>query len=192
MLDCNLATRPFYNERAVHLVIGIVVLLAGGAIGVGLWQAAELSRERGRLAAAAERDEGEARSAAGETAKIRRTLAGVELDRLAAATAEANRLIERRAFSWTEFFNRIEQTLPAGVMLTSVQPDVADGAVTVTLGVIGRSVAEIDAFIDRLETTGVFTGMLPRDEAATDAGAYRTLLVGRYAPAPSPAPEADR
>lgn len=192
MLDCNLATRPFYNERAVHLALGIVGLLAGGAIGVGLWQAAELSRERGRLAAAAERDEGAARSAADETAKVRRTLAGVELDRLAAATAEANRLIERRAFSWTEFFNRVEQTLPAGVMLTSVQPDVADGVVTVTLGVIGRSVAEIDAFIDRLETTGVFTGVLPRDEAATDAGAYRTLLVGRYAPAPSPAPEADR
>ncbi len=182
MINVNLSTRPFYNERAVHLVLGLVGLAAGALFVAGLLQAATLSRERGVLAARAERDEGAVAAAAAAAADLRRQVREEDLRRLVDAAGEANSLIERRVFSWTELFNRIEQTLPAGVMLTSVRPDIAAAGATVAIGVIGRGVADIDTFIDRLEATGTFTGMLAREESATDAGAYRTLLVGRYLP----------
>ncbi len=182
MIHVNLSTRPFYNERAVHLVLGVVGLAAGAVFVAGLLQTATLSRERGVLAALAEREESAVRVAAGAAAGLRRRIREADLPRLAEATGEANSLIERRVFSWTEFFNRIEQTLPAAVMLTSVRPDIAAGDVTVAIGVLGRGVADIDTFIDRLEATGAFAGMLAREESVTDAGTYRTLLVGRYAP----------
>ena len=182
MIHVNLSTRPFYNERAVHLVLGVVGLAAGAAFVAGLLQVAALSRERAVLAAAAERDEGAVQAAAAAGAGLGRQLLEGDLPRLTEATGEANALIERRVFSWTEFFNRIEQTLPAGVMLTSVRPDIVAGDVTVAIGVLGRGVADIDAFIDRLEATGAFAGVLAREESATDAGTYRTLLVGRYLP----------
>ena len=196
MLDVNLSTRPFYNERAVHLALGAAGLAAGAVLVAGLLQASTLSREQASLTAAAERDEGALRENAAAAAVVNREVRAEDVERLAAATAEANALIDRRMFSWTEFFNRIEQTLPDGVMLTSVRPDVAAGGVTVAMGVIGRRVADIDAFIARLEATGAFAGMLPREETATGEGAWRTLLVGRYAPGSSgvaaAGPEADR
>ena len=182
MIHVNLSTRPFYNERVVHLVLGVVGLAAGAVFVAGLLQVATLSRERGVLAAVAERNEGAVQAAAAAAEGLRRQIREEDRQRLVEAAGEANSLIERRLFSWTEFFNRIEQTLPAGVMLTSVRPDIAAGDVTVAIGVFGRGVADIDTFIDRLEATGAFTGMLAREESVTDAGTYRTLLVGSYRP----------
>ena len=182
MIHVNLSTRPFYNERAVHLVLGVVGLAAGAAFVVGLLQVAALSRERAVLVAAAERGESAVQAAAAAGAGLSRQILEDDLVRLTEAAGEANALIERRVFSWTEFFNRIEQTLPAGVMLTSVRPDISAGDVTVAIGVLGRGVADIDAFIDRLEATGAFAGVLAREESATAGGGYRTLLVGRYLP----------
>ena len=182
MIHVNLSTRPFYNERVVHLVLGVVGLAAGAVFVAGLLQVATLSRERGVLAAVAERNEGAVQAAAAAAEGLRRQIREEDRQRLVEAAGEANSLIERRLFSWTEFFNRIEQTLPASVMLTSVRPDIAAGDVTVAIGVLGRGVADIDTFIDRLEATGAFTGMLAREESVTDAGIYRTLLVGSYRP----------
>lgn len=182
MIHINLSTRPFYNERVVHLVLGLVGLAAGALFVAGVLQAAALSRERGVLAALAARDEGAVQAAAAAAADLRRQIGDEDLQRLVAAADEANSLIERRVFSWTALFNRIEQTLPAGVMLTSVRPDIVTGGATVAIGVLGRGVVDIDAFIDRLEATGTFAGMLAREESVTDAGTYRTLLVGRYLP----------
>ncbi len=182
MIHVNLSTRPFYNERVVHLVLGLVGFAAGALFVAGLLQVATLARERGVLAARAERDEGAVAAATAAAADLRRRSREEDLQRLVDAAGEANALIERRVFSWTELFNRIEQTLPAGVMLTSVRPDIAAAGATVAIGVLGRGVADIDTFIDRLEATGTFAGMLAREESVTDAGTYRTLLVGRYLP----------
>ena len=41
-----------------------------------------------------------------------------------AAAREANQLIDRRAFSWTDLFNRFEETLPADVRIVAVTPQV--------------------------------------------------------------------
>lgn len=186
----NLATRPFYNERAAHLLLAAVALAAAGVLAAGSLQLAGLYRERAALAAEADRTEAEARSAADEAQDLLRQLAGNEPDAVAAAAAEANALIERRLFSWTELFNHIERTLPAGVMLVSVQPEISGAGGSIALEVIGRSVAAIGAFIEALEATGAFSGVLPQDEEATGDGAYRTRLVARYAPQAPPAGDA--
>ena len=105
-----------------------------------------------------------------------------ELARVVAATDEANWLIDQRVFSWTAFFNHIEETLPGGVMLTSVRPDADGEMISVAMGVVGQSVSAIDEFIAALEGTGAFVDVLAREEEVTDEGMYRTLLVGRYVP----------
>ena len=190
MLQINLSTRPFYNERAVHLLLGGAVLAAGAFLVAGVMLLTGLSREQAALAAAAGGDETSAQAAAAATADVLRRVAGGDPDRVAAATADANVLIDRRLFSWTALFNHLEQTLPAGVMLVSVQPRINAAGATVALDIVGRSVSEIGTFIDALEATGAFSGVLPRDEEATADGAYRTRLVAQYAspPAGEPAP----
>ncbi len=189
MLRMNLATRPFYNERAVHLVLGLVALLAVTVIGLGAVRLTALSRAYDTLASAAETDERRAAAIETEAATLQRQTATGDLDALADATREANRLIDRRVFSWTEFLNRVETTLPADVMLTSLRPEIRADGVGVRVGVIARDVDAIVEFIERLETTGAFAELLAREEEITDAGTYRAVLFGEYRqrdPEPSP------
>lgn len=194
MLRTNLATRPFYNERAVHLLLGALALVA---VAVMVWTATEvvaLSRVHGDLTLRAEEAEELADEVLRRASGIRRDLNQDELERLAAAAAEANRLIDQRVFSWTQFFNRIERTLPAGVMLTSVRPTVRPEGIEVAMGVVARGVDDIDEFIEELERTGAFASVLSRQEEITDQGTYRAVLRGQYLPGveePAAGPEVD-
>ena len=184
MVGINLATRPFYNERAVHLLLGIIVFAAGAIFAAGVLLLADLHAERAALDAEAVRDEAAARTAAEEAQQLLRQVAGGEPDAVAGAAADANAMIDRRLFSWTALFNHIEQTLPAGVMLVSIRPEVDGGGASVALEVIGLSVSAIGTFIDALEATGAFSGVLPQDEEATGEGTYRTRLIAQYMPLP--------
>ena len=194
MLTTNLSTRPFYNERAVHLALAVLGIAAVSVLAVCVVWLVDLARSNTELTAAADENERDAAGVAAQTAAIRRGIGDAELAALRDAASEANRLIDQRVFSWTEFFNRIERTLPADVMLTGVRPDHGELGVTVSVGVIGKSVADIDEFIERLEATGAFTDTLARREEITEEGTYRAELRGRYLPdrgaAPLPEPGA--
>ena len=179
MLTTNLSTRPFYNERAVHLVLAFLGLIAIAVMAAGVVRLVDLSRVHTALSVAAERAEREAAEISTETTVIQQGISDAELESLALAAEEANRLIDQRVFSWTEFFNTIERTLPANVMLTAVRPDHAADGVSLTVGVIGRGVQDIEEFIERLEATGAFTEVLARQEELTSEGMYRAQLRGR-------------
>ena len=180
MLRSNLATRPFYNDRAVYLVLGVVAVVGLVVLYVEVGRIIELSRlntERTRLA---EDDERAGTELSVLAAEIQGAVGPQVLDDVAAAVREVNVLIERRAFSWTDFFNRIETTLPPDVMLTEVSPDIEPGSIEVTMGVLGRRLDDINEFIDALEEPGAFTGVLERRSEITEDGMYRAVLVGQY------------
>lgn len=180
MLRTNLATRPFYNERLVHLglaLVGVFVVAAtlANVRAIGALKADERAHTR-----QAARDEAAARQLTEQAAALTRQLGAEEFKALAAKAAEANALIERRAFSWTELFNHIEATLPPDVMLTAVRPQVEEGVLSVQMVVMGRRLEAIDAFMERLEATGAFSALLARQEEKTEEGLYRATLRGRY------------
>lgn len=175
----NLATRPFYNERAVHLVLAALGLAIVAILALEVVRFAALSRAFGELTLAAETAESEAAAVATRTSRLEREMPGDATTALVLAAEEVNRLIEQRLFSWTAFFNVIEQTLPAGVMLTAVRPDADEAGTSVDLAVIGRTVAAIEDFIRRLEETGVFADVLARQGELNEEGMYRAQLRGR-------------
>ena len=186
MLTTNLSTRPFYNERAVHLVLIALWVVAMSILAVGVARVVDLARSHTALTAEVERAEREAADLSTQTLAIHRAINDADLEDLASATQEANHLIDRRIFSWTEFFNRIEQTLPENVMLTSVRPSIEAPAINVSVGVIGRQVEDINHFIEQLEATGAFADILAREEEITQNGMYRALVRGRYFPSDKP------
>ena len=175
----NLATRPFYNDRAVHLVLAVLGLAVAAVLAIGATRLVELSRAHGALTLEAEAAEREAAAVSTQTAGLEREMPRDALASLVVAAEEVNRLIARRLFSWTAFFNVIEQTLPANVMLTAVRPDTDAEGTSVDLAVIGRTVADIEEFIRRLEATGVFADVLARQGELNDEGMYRAQLRGR-------------
>ena len=180
MLRSNLATRPFYNERAVYLVLGLVAVVGLVVLYVEAGRIIQLSQLNTERIGQAEGDEREGAALSGLAAGIQRSVSPEALDEVAAAAREANLLIDQRVFSWTDFFNRIETTLPADVMLTEVRPAIEPGSIQVTMGVLGRSLGAINEFIGTLEDSGAFTEVLNRSSEITEDGMYRAVLRGTY------------
>ena len=180
MLRTNLSTRPFYNERAVYMALGVVAVVGLVVLSTGVLRILDLSRRNTELTARAERAEREGTDLAAQAAEIQRSVSSQAIDDVAAAAREANTLIDQRVFSWTDFFNRIETTLPPDVMLTEVRPDIEPGSVEVTMGVLGRRLDAISEFIRALEESGAFTEVLERQSEITEDGMYRAVLWGQY------------
>jgi Tfp pilus assembly protein PilN len=184
MLRTNLSTRPFYNERAVHSVLAVVALLVAALTIYNVSQGLSLSRARTELTVKAEQQEAEAARLDQQAAQIRGALSSQDLKEVALASREANAIIDRRTFSWTELFQRIEATLPDEVMITSVRPDIRDDVVSVSIVVLSPRIEDIDTFIENLEATKAFTGVLSSEVEATEDDMYRAELRGRYLAAP--------
>ncbi len=180
MLRTNLATRPFYNERAVHVVIGIAAAIVLAITAFNLIRIWTLSRHNTELSARIQGDRSEAERLTAEAGRIRRTISKDELSHIVTAAEEANALIDQRTFSWTEFFNQIESTLPPDVMMVSVRPSFKDGITRVTMAVLGRRAEDIDEFMEKLEATGSFEEIVPAGSEKTDEGLHRTNIESVY------------
>lgn len=181
MLRTNLSTHPFYNVRAVRAVLG---LAAAVVIGVSVFNGVQIARlslaqrTLGAKAASAEAEAARLRSAA---ASIRSQINPRELTSVAAAAREANAIIDRRAFSWTELLAQFEATLPPDVRITSVQPQVdKDGVFSVTIGVQAREVEDLDAFLEALETRSTFSNVLAKQETTNADGLIEAVVEGVY------------
>ena len=190
MLRTNLSTRPFYNERAVQLLLALAALLVVILTAFNAIRIFSLSRQNTELSSLVNRDRQEAQRLTREAQRIRAGINVEELQATADAAGVANALIDQRTFSWTEFFNRIEETLPPDVMLTSVQPSFGREATIIQMSVLGRQIEDIDEFMEKLEATGAFHDVLPTQEDTTDEGLHRLMVRSTYTGTVSEAPEA--
>ena len=189
MLRGNLATRPFYNTRVVGVVLGVATALLVALTAFDVWQLAALTRQSAELNGQIRADEATMATLREEARTTRQQLAGAEVTGVQLAAAEANRLIDQRAFSWTGLFNRFEATLPADVRITGIQPQTdASGRLVLAISVISRRVEDLEAFIDRLEQTGSFQGVISRSDQAGDDGTLTSLIQGYYTPGEAAAP----
>ena len=180
MLKLNLATRPFYNERVIDsvlLLLGIVALVLMVAGGRTVFQLSNTYTDVVRMAELSETQVG---TVTQELLALNQSVSEDELEALRLSAAEANRLIDQRVFSWTELFNIIEQTLPNRVMLTGLRPIRNSGSMTLTIGVIGERITDIEQFIEDLEATGSVGNVLARQEQRTEDGMYSAQLIGEF------------
>jgi hypothetical protein len=181
MLRTNLATKPFYNERAVRTGLALVVLFATALTAFNAAQILSLSRRNSEFSQQADADEVRARQLKQQAEAVRQSLDKEDVEAVQAAAREANILIERRAFSWTDLFNRYEETLPDDVRIVAVQPQIDDdGRMLVATSVVARRTEDIFLFIERLEATGAFNGNLPRQTEVREDGLVHSILQGYY------------
>jgi hypothetical protein len=180
VLRTNLSTRPFYNERGIHIAIGIAAVLISALTVWNIVRIVTLSRQNTELATRVNRDESEAAQLTKMAAEIRGKINREELTLVVESAREANALIDQRTFSWTAFFNRLESTMPPDVMLTSVRPSVRDGVTRVRMTVLGRRAEDVDEFIEKLEATGAFEDVVPSQQDRTDEGLYRVAIESVY------------
>lgn len=183
MLHTNLSTRPFYNDRAVKALLGALALLT---LGLALFNAFEILQLRGQSGDARDtigRNDAQARDWRAKAADIRRSVDTAKLAAVQSAAREANALIDRRTFSWTELLNHFQETLPSDVRIAGVVPQVdPDGRRLVQISVYSRRIEDLEVFMDALEKTGAFSGVLPRSDRTEEDGSTRSELQAYYTP----------
>ena len=193
MIRLNLSTRPFYNVAAVRfwLAAAGAVVLAASVFNVA--QVLRYSNSNTELVIRASTDE----ARAGElrrTAQLRRaSVDAAQVDAVSADARQANDLIDRRTFSWTELFNRFERTLPDDVRITAVHPTVdKDRRIVLAVNVLARGVDDVNRFMENLDQANAFFELRSRQEQTNDAGQIESTLEMVYRPKaeaakPSPA-----
>lgn len=183
MIRTNLSTRPFYNERAVHTWL----LLAAGVVAVmttfNVTRVLRYSRSDTRLAGEAARDEGRAGQLRQQAALLRSSVDPEQIDFASTEARQANELIDRRTFSWTELFNKFETTLPDDVRITSVRPLIdKQRGIVIDIAVVARGFDDVKTFMERLQATGAFKGLGPVEEHYEETGLLVSSLEAIYIP----------
>ncbi|HUQ87911.1 MAG TPA: hypothetical protein VM096_10155 [Vicinamibacterales bacterium] len=183
MLRNNLSTRPFYNERGVRTGLATLAALA---LGLTLFNAYEIIRLQGQSRDARQtiaQNEAQSIQMRDKAQVIRRSIDKEKLALVQIAAGEANALIERRTFSWTELLNQFQATLPPDVRIAGVMPQSDnEGRRLVQISVFSKRVEDLEEFMDALEKTGAFSGVLSRNDSPDDDGTLRSDLQAYYLP----------
>jgi len=187
MLRTNLATRPFYNVRAVQAVLVAAIVLVVGLTAFNVVQIVRLGSSQYTLGARAAEATEEATRLRAEAARIRAQINPQELETVANAAREANTIIDQRAFSWTDLLAEFEATLPADVRITAVQPRLEKTSFVVAIAVQARRSEDLDAFMEALEARGSFHNVLSVQEQTNPEGLIQAVIEGTYVPPERPA-----
>ena len=181
MLRTNLATRPFYNDRGVRVGIGIAVIAVAALTTFNAMQVFSLNARNSDMSARAAQAEAQTAQSREQARTITQAMDKGEVTAVHDAAREANLLIEKRAFSWTDLFNRFENTLPPDVRISAVEPQVdREGRLLIAVSAIARRVEDLHAFIDQLETSGGLRDVIPRQQDVMDDGTLRAVIQGYY------------
>jgi Tfp pilus assembly protein PilN len=184
VIRTNLATRPFYNERAVHAWLFVGLLLVVAATAFNVTRVLRYSRSDTRLQTEAARDEGRAADLRRQASRLRATVDPRQIEVKSAEAHQANDLIDRRTFSWTELFNRFETTLPDDVRIAAVRPriDTKNRRIMLQVNVVARGVDDVNQFMENLEKTGAFARLRSTEEHFNEQGIFEARLESDYVP----------
>lgn len=180
----NLASHPLRNERLPALLLGLAaVVLLGLTVRHAFVIRGLLPSRTSALHREVEAQDAEASRLRTEVA----TLRGPKPDPTAVKQwALVKGLVDRRAFSWTDLFDRLEEVLPPGVRLLSVAPVVRDGELRLELQALARSGEDALQFLGVLQKRPEFAdaNVLGLDDG--DEGTEVTYSM-KYVPSARPA-----
>ena len=180
MIRTNLSTRPFYNARAVHAILGVFTVVVLAVTAYNVVQIVRLGTSQRTLGAKADNAEREAVRLRAEARQVLQRVDPKELDSVAKAAREANAIIDQRTFSWTDVFAHFERTLPADVRITSVTQQA--GRQIVSISAQARNIDDIDQFIEALGKTGAFRDVIPLSEVVMENDVINARIEATYMP----------
>jgi hypothetical protein len=182
MLRTNLATRPFYNQRAVRFAIGAALLALVGLTAGNIAAFSHLSERERALGGDVRQAEARALELQQQTRRLRQGLNTEQVESITAAATEANGLIDRRVFSWIDLLGEFERTLPDDVRIVSIAPETdKEGRLVIVVAVLARSAEDVDTFRSALASGSRFTDVVPMRERTNEQGMLEVTLQGRLA-----------
>jgi hypothetical protein len=177
----NLATRPFHNVRlpALLLAAGWLALLLGcvfHALAIKDLLPAETNALHNEVAALEQRRD-----------KLEQRALGFQRDVPPAALKEwvfVKGLVDRRAFSWTQLLQDLEQALPNGARIDSLSHDQKDEQLTLLLEARFKDPEEGLELVRRLEARPEFEQVYPVGTGRSQDGEAQLRCRMLYLPQP--------
>ena len=183
MIRTNLSTRPFYNEAAVHLWLLVFAALVIAASAYNVSRVVRYSRSDQRLALQASQDEQRATDLRQQAEQLRASVDPKAVELASNDARQANELIDRRTFSWTELLNTLETTLPDDVHVVAIRPRVEkQHGIVLTINVVAKTIEDTDKFIENLDATGAFRNLLSVEDRVNEQGLLESALQANYTP----------
>jgi len=145
--DINLATRRYVNTGQLNLIIVVALVLLIGACGSILYTITAASSEIRRLDA----------ELGGQVNKegMGKAVPAQEYQALLGKIKFANSIITRKSYDWLALLNRLEEVVPDGIALTSVDPDPKGVDLKVTGAALNFNT--LRRFMEQLESSTAFT-----------------------------------
>ena len=153
----NLTTRPFPSYRTTNVLLTAILVLI---VAFSLWQVLGFLDYTERVAELRGTEQ-EVRVdwdyLGGRVDDLQQQLSRPEALAQMEETRFLNQVVERKSFSWSRLLSVIEDVIPRGVYLTTLEPQIdSSGRIRIEMEARGRSVADISTFIAGLEQTPVF------------------------------------
>jgi Tfp pilus assembly protein PilN len=167
-LRLNLATSPRENKRpflAGAVAVGGVALIAFLILShsaYASWQASRAFR------ADMSRWGSEIRTDQQKRQALEVYFHNPEAQQILERSTFLNSLIGERSFPWTKIFVDLEHTLPPGVRVISISPQLQNGRALVGLKVGAMDDASKIKFLEAMEKSKTFSGMELKDESSSE------------------------
>jgi Tfp pilus assembly protein PilN len=167
-LRLNLSTKPDENNRSflaaasVIGVLGLIAFLILADLAYSSWQSSrQLRADVATLQSEISANQQEQQNL---QAYFHSPQAQLVLDR----ANFLNSLIDARSFPWTAIFMDLERTLPPGVRVVSISPRLVNGRAELSLKVGAESDESKIQFLEVMEKSKAFSGMLVKQEQNAD------------------------
>ena len=167
-LHLNLTTAPQPNKRpflagaAAAGTVGVLALILLSYAAYVSWQSSrELHSTISTLQDEIQHDEQQQR-------ELQTYFQGAQSKQILDRSGFLNSLIDERSFPWTKIFMDLEHTLPPGVRVVSIAPRLVDSRAEVTLEVGAMTDESKIQFLEAVEKSKAFTGMVVKDERHSD------------------------
>jgi hypothetical protein len=182
----NFSSQPFRNEALPAVLFGAASVLL---IAISIYHAFAV---RGLLPERTSKVHKEVATLEAELGRLRAEARGLRAPapdgRVLAEWGVLKDLVDRRTFSWTGLFARLEQVLPRDVRLVSIAPDVEKGQVLLELVAVARPAQAGLSLVGVLERRGEFEDVYPVSVAEQDGGSTEFRYTMRYLPGVSSEP----
>jgi len=181
-IQLNLATSPQANNRP--FLAGAAVIGAAALIGLLLLAHAAYSswQDQRQLRAEIGALQSQIRTSQMQQQQLAVYFHSPNAKRVLDRSEFLNSLIDERSFPWTRIFTDLERTLPPGVRVISIAPQLDKGRAEVKMEVGAETGASEVQFLKAMETSHSFSGLVvnnvkPPSEGTAAGAADTTILI---------------
>lgn len=163
-IHLNLAARPFKNYLPYYFffILFLLVLLTATVFNLFIYLGS--SARVSDLSEATEKQKAEISSMKKKIKELSKNIKSVDIHGLNEEVTFINSLLERRYFSWTALFNRLEELIPKHVQLVTIVPGFNENEIGLRLDCIARDPEDVYEFIQNLEDSPGFYRVYPHHE----------------------------